>query len=176
MKSSNKRRLAENFSAASPVPKFQQLQALGTYTMDSRIPETLKILISERRWSPPDVETMIELFPEMEHPITFLDTDELMLEHHGLMYEDEIKSEIFREYRSSKIVLNYGLPWLDLDNATFIISNTPMYDSAIALDYRGCKSEPIVVYSKWNATKSQCNWVKITENFTDFCNLLKIKI
>lgn len=70
--------------------------------------------------------------------------------------------------RGSQSPAAIDLPWLDVDQAVFIIENLYVGDDqGVALDYRTSHADPRVVASHW-VVRVGCLWREVAPTFSAF--------
>ncbi len=139
--------------------------------MEFPIPRLLKTLIESGEWRHPGDDVLIRVIPLMTDPVDFRE---------WLPFQtvtEEIESLFApQDWQTFKMHLNnqpaIGFPWLNADRAVHIaINRIPGDDVAIALDYRGNLTDPVVVASYWRDNKS-LEWFEVAKNFREFATSL----
>lgn len=89
-----------------------------------------------------------------------------------LFLEDPDFAAFIHYARGSQSVMPVDLPWLDVEQAVFILVNRwPGDEQGIALDYRTSRTDPRVVASDWETTHP-CLWREVTPTFSAFVQQL----
>src|SRR5512138_1251167 len=139
------------------------------------VPPLLVELIDTGRWKQPPDAIIKSVIPFLQEPMDFLPTvDAMRQESTGLLADSPEMSELFHEYRGSKVP-ERELPWLDVDKALFIAVNRLFgADLGIVLDYRTSLEDPRVVASDWSSRGNINHWREVERRFSDFVRKLGI--
>jgi len=148
---------------------------IGKVRKQPSVPTLLVELINTGRWKQPPDEMIKNVIPFLQEPMDFLLTiDAMRQESMGLLADSPEMSELFHEYRGSKVP-GRELPWLDVDRALFIaVNRIGGADLGIVLDYRTSLEDPRVVASDWQSGGNTHHWREVEGKFSDFVKKLRI--
>jgi hypothetical protein len=141
------------------------------------LPPRLLQLLAEGRWRHPGEAALRAAISWIEDPLYFVappnDRYELAFESlWDIVVEDADYANFMHVARGSQSQTPISLPFLDVEQAVFIITNRwPGDDQGIALDYRTSRSDPRVVASDWVVAVG-CVWREVAPTFSDFVEKL----
>jgi hypothetical protein len=143
---------------------------------DLPLPPLLLELLAENRWRNPGETVLRAAIPWIEDPLVFLGSPrEMERESQWQLFMDPPDFAEFVHYvRGSQTQSPVVLPWLDVEQAVFIVVNRhPGDDQGIALDYRTSHADPRVVASDWSEPPpAGCFWREVAPTFSAFVGLL----
>jgi hypothetical protein len=138
------------------------------------LPPLLLQLLAEGRWRHPGDAILRAAIPWIEDPLDFLlPPYELAFESMwATMFGHGDHAAWMHLVRLSQSQTSISLPFLDVEQAVFIIENLhPGDDQGIALDYRTSHVDPRVVASDWVVAVG-CVWREVAPTFSDFVEQL----
>ena len=138
------------------------------------LPPLLLELLAEGRWRHPGDAILQAAISWIEDPLDFLSPPyELAFESMwATLFDHGDYAAWMHLARSSQSEESIHLPWLDVEQAVFIIENLwPGDDQGIALDYRTSQFDPRVVASDWVVAVG-CIWREVAPTFSAFVEQL----
>jgi len=138
------------------------------------LPSLLVDLLAAHRWCHPGDAILQTVVPWIKDPLVFLPSlkEMAIASQWELFIEDPDFAAFIHYARGAQSVTPMELPWLDVEQAIFILSSQwPGDDQGVALDYRTSRTDPRVLASDWETTHA-CLWREVTPTFSAFVQQL----